>query len=124
VTTAVSAPGHERATAAEQTGVALRVTREEARTLHRSIPALVGRVRQELASQGSHPRRVIVLDLSAVPPTPIASPLLFLVHLLRRLAAADAMIDVTGVTPALVAALTAYDLPTGVTLIDTRGRRW
>jgi hypothetical protein len=100
------------------------VTREDVRTLHRSIPALVRRVRQELAAYGNEPSRVVVLDLSAVPPVPIVAPLLFLVRLLRRLAGADTKIDVIGVTPALAAALTAYDLPTNVTLIDARGRRW
>jgi hypothetical protein len=100
------------------------VTREDVRTLHHSIPALVGRLREGLETHGDDPPRVIELDLSAVPPTPIVAPLLFLVRLLRRLADADAEIDVIGVTPALAAALTAYDLPHKVTLIDARGRRW
>jgi ABC-type transporter Mla MlaB component len=104
--------------------VHLRVTPEDVRTLHRRIPELVGQVRQQLRSSSGSTQRHIVLDLSAVPPTPIAAPLLFLVHLLRRLVNDKGKIDVIGVTPALRAALIAYDLPDNITVIDAHGRRW
>jgi hypothetical protein len=51
------------------------------------------------------------------------APLLFLVHLLRHLVG-DGKIDVVGVTPAFVGALTAFELPDDVTVINVRGRRW
>jgi hypothetical protein len=68
--------------------------------------------------------RDLVVDLSAVPPTPIAAPLLLLVNLLRRLVGGDGRIEVVGVSPAILGALTAFDLPAEVTVTDTRGRRW
>jgi hypothetical protein len=94
------------------------------RVLHRRIPEFVGQVRHQLRSSPGTPRRNIVLDLSAVPPMPTAAPLLFLVHLLRRLVNERGEIDVIGVTPALRAALTAFDLPGNMTVIDVHGRRW
>jgi hypothetical protein len=104
--------------------VHLRVTPEDVRVLHRRIPEFVGQVRHQLRSSPGTPRRNIVLDLSAVPPMPTAAPLLFLVHLLRRLVNERGKIDVIGVTPALRAALTAFDLPGNMTVIDVHGRRW
>jgi len=101
----------------------LQVTPDDARTLHRRIPEIVGQVRHQLSSWPDSPRPDIVVDLSAVPPSPAAAPLLFLVHLLRRLVG-EGKIDVVGVTPALASALTAYELPSNITVIDVRGRRW
>jgi hypothetical protein len=94
------------------------------RRSHWSVPILVREVRHQLASRGPEDVREIVLDLSDVPPTPAAAPLLFLVRLLRRLTDEDGRVEVTGVSPALAAALTPFDLPDGVTLTDTKGRRW
>lgn len=104
--------------------VRLQVTPDDVRTLHCRIPELAGQVRQQLRSSSGSTRRHIVLDLSAVPPTPIAAPLLFLVHLLRRLVNDGGKIDVIGVTPAIRAALTACDLPDNITVIDAHGRGW
>jgi hypothetical protein len=103
--------------------VRIRVTPDDARTLHRSIPRLVAEARRRLAASPGTPGRDLVVDLSAVPPTPIAAPLLLLVNLLRRLVGSDGRIDAVGVSPALAAALTAFDLPAEVTVTDTRGRR-
>jgi hypothetical protein len=101
----------------------LMVTVDDIKSLHRRIPGLVGEVRQQFSSSPESPRRDLVVDLSAVPPSPAAAPLLFLVHLLRRLVG-DGKVEVVGVTPALAGALTAYELPEDVTVIDVRGRRW
>ena len=68
--------------------------------------------------------RDVVLDVSDVPPAPAAAPLLFLVRLLRRLTDEDVRIEVSGVTPALAAALTPFDMPDRVAITDTQGRRW
>ena len=122
----MSAPGHRDGptgpTRAQR--VVLRVTRDEAGVLHRSISAFVNRIRHQLTADPGEVGPTVVLDLSEVPPMPVAAPLLFLVGLLRRLADADVRIEVTGVTPALAAAMTAFDLPDGVSLVDTRERRW
>ena len=122
----VSGPVSERVSrwVDDEDPVRLRVTPDDVRTLHRRIPELVGQVRQQLRSSSDSTRRHIVLDLSAVPPTPIAAPLLFLVRLLRRLVNDEGKIDVIGVTPAIRAALTAFDLPDNITVIDAHGRRW
>jgi hypothetical protein len=104
--------------------VRIQVTPDDARTLHRSIPRLVDRARRGLAASPGTTRRDIVVDLSAVPPTPIAAPLLLLVNLLRRLVGGNGRIEVIGVSPALAGALTAFDLPVEVTVTDTSGRRW
>lgn len=104
--------------------VVLRLTPEHVRSLHRTIPILVGKVRRQLTSQRDEHARIIVLDLSDVPPTPAAAPLLFLVRLLRGLTDVDGRVEVAGVSPALAAALIPFDLPEGVTLVDTHGRRW
>jgi hypothetical protein len=104
--------------------VVLRLTPEHVRTFHRSIPILVREVRRRLASRRPEDVREVVLDLFDVPPTPAAAPLLFLVRLLRRLTDEDGRVEVTGVSPALAAALTPFELPDGVTLTDTTGRRW
>jgi hypothetical protein len=102
--------------------VVLHITADQVRNLHRTIPVLIADIRQRLAEQRDD--LDIMLDLSAVPPTPAAAPLLFLVNLLRRIASPNMEIVVVGVAPALAAAMTAYDLPQNVTLVDTRGRRW
>lgn len=102
----------------------LRLTPEHVRSLHRTIPILVGKVRRQLNSQRHEHAHKIVLDLSDVPPTPAAAPLLFLVRLLRGLTDVDGRVEVTGVSPALAAALIPFDLPEGVTLVDTNGHRW
>jgi hypothetical protein len=68
-------------------------------------------------------RRDLVVDLSAVRPSPAVAPLFFLVHLLCRLVG-DGKIDIIGVTPAFVGALTAFELPNNATVVDVRGRRW
>jgi hypothetical protein len=104
--------------------VVVRVTAEEVTNLHRSISVLVWGARHKLASQADDAKRELVLDLSAVPPVPAVAPLLLLIRLLRRLVEPDGRVDVTGVTPALAAALTAFDLPDGVGLVDAQGRRW
>jgi hypothetical protein len=103
--------------------VRLTVTADDVETLHHRIPELVGRVRQQLLSSPDSPRPDLVVDLSAVPPSSAVAPLLFLVHLLRRLVGGG-KIDIIGVTPALVGGLTAFELPNNVTVIDVRGRRW
>jgi hypothetical protein len=102
--------------------VVLHITADQVRNPHRTIPILVAEVQQRLAGQWDD--LGITLDLSAVPPTPAAAPLLFLVNLLRRISSPKAEIVVTGITPALAAAMTAYDLPQNVTFVDARGRRW
>jgi hypothetical protein len=103
--------------------VRLVLTADDVETLHRRIPELVRRVRQQLLSSPDGPRRDLIVDLSAVPPSSTVAPLLFLVRLLRRLVG-DGKIDIIGVTPALVGALTAFELPDDVTVVDVRGRRW
>lgn len=114
-------PGEAR-TAGRPEPVRIRVTPDDARTLHRSIPRLVREARGLLAASPGTPWRDLVVDLSAVPPMPIAAPLILLVNLLRRLTG-DGRTDVVGVSPALAGALTAFDLRE-VTVTDTRGRRW
>jgi hypothetical protein len=104
--------------------VVLRLTPEHTRTFHRSIPLLVRDVRRQLALRRSDDVHDVVLDLSDVPPTPAAAPLLFLVRLLRRLTDEDVRIEVSGVSPALAAALTPFDMPDRVAITDTMGRRW
>jgi hypothetical protein len=102
--------------------VRIQVTPDDARTLHRSIPRLVREARRLLAASRGTRWRDLVVDLSAVPPMPIAAPLILLVNLLRRLTGGGRT-DVVGVSPALAGALTAFDLRE-VTVTDTRGRRW
>lgn len=121
----VSRPASDpvRTSVPEPAPLRLTVTADDVATLHRRIPELVGRVRQQLSSSPASPRRDLVVDLSAVPPSPAVAPLLFLVHLLRR-TVGDGTVDIVGVTPALVGALTAFELPGNVTVIDVRGRRW
>jgi hypothetical protein len=102
----------------------VRVTADEAASLHRSISRLLREARHKLASRDDRAKRELVLDLSAVPPVPAVAPLLLLVRLLRSLLGPGGRVDVTGVNPALVGALTAFALPDGVGLVDTRGRRW
>lgn len=104
--------------------VVLRLDPEHVRAFHRSIPTLVREVRRKLASRGPEDVQNVVLDLSDVPPVPAAAPLLFLVRLLRRLAEENGRVEVIGVSPALAAALTPFDLPDGVTVTDTQRRRW
>jgi hypothetical protein len=104
--------------------VVVRVTADEVASLHRSVSRLVQEARQQLASEADRAGRELVLDLSAVPPVPALAPLLLLIRLLRRLLGPGGRVDVTGVSPALVGALTAFDLPDGVGLVDTRGRHW
>jgi hypothetical protein len=104
--------------------VVLRLTPEHVRTFHRSIPLLVREVGRQLASGRSKDVRGLVLDDSDVPPTPTAAPLVFLVRLLRRLADVDGRVEVIEVSPALAAALTPFELPEGVILTHTKGRRW
>jgi hypothetical protein len=121
-----SAPEHQGGPTgpAQWQPAVLRVTRDEVRVLHRSIPVLANRIRHQRTTDPGEACRTIVLDIAGVPPAPAPAPLLFLLGLLRRLADTDARIDITGVTPALVAAMTAFDMPDGVSLVDTRGRRW
>jgi hypothetical protein len=104
--------------------VILPLTLEHVRTFHRSIPILVREVRRQLALRRPDEVRDVVLDLSDVAPAPAAAPLLFLVRLLRRLTDEDVRIEVSGVTPALAAALTPFDMPDRVAITDTQGRRW
>lgn len=104
--------------------VVLRLEAKHLKRIHRSIPALIREVRDQLASREPGERRRIVLDLSNAPPAPMAAPLLLLVRLLRRLADTDCRVEVIGVSPALAAALTPFDLPPGVALTDTNQRRW
>jgi hypothetical protein len=86
------------------------------------MPHLVAEVRRQLR-RGGDARRDVMIDLSSLPPSPACAPLLMLFTLVRRLLSADAGIVVTGVHPALSACLVA-ELPTGVTVVDRRGRRW
>jgi hypothetical protein len=88
----------------------------------RWMPHLVDEVRRQLRHHGDTARDVTI-DLSELPPTPACAPLLMLFTLVRRLLSADARIVVTGVNPALRPCLVA-ELPTGVTVVDGRGRRW
>lgn len=104
--------------------VVLRLTPEHVRTFHRSIPILVREVRRQLAGRRPEDVHEVVVDLIDVPPAPAAAPLLFLIRLLRRLTDVDGRVEVTGVSPAIAAALTPFDLPEKVTLTDTNGRRW
>lgn len=104
--------------------VVLRLTPEHVRTFHPSIPILVREVRRQLAVRRPDDVRDVVLDLSDVPPTPAAAPLLFLVRLLRRLTDEEVRIEVSGVSPAIAAALTPFDMPDRVAITDTKGRRW
>jgi hypothetical protein len=104
--------------------VVLRITPEHLRTPHRNIPILVREVRRHFAFRRPDNADSVVLDLFDVPPTPAAAPLLFLVRLLHRLTDDDVRIEVAGVSPALAAALTAFDMPDRVAIIDTKGRRW
>ena len=102
--------------------VVLRLSPQQASDLPRWMPHLVAEVRRQLRQHGDTARDVTI-DLSALPPTPACAPLLMLFTLVRRLLSADAGIVVTGVSPALRACLIA-ELPTGVTVVDRRGRRW
>jgi len=122
---AVSKPASDqiRTPVREPAPVRLEVTADDVKSLHRRIPELVSRVRQQLSSSPDGPRRDLVVDLSPVRPSPAVAPLLFLLHLLCRLVGED-KIDIIGVTPAFVGALTAFGLPNNVTVIDVRGRRW
>jgi hypothetical protein len=104
--------------------VVVRVTADEAASLHRNISSLVREARHKLASRADRAKRELVLDLSAVPPVPAVAPLLLLVRLLRSLLGPGGRVSVTWVTPALVGALAAFALPDGVDLVDRRGRRW
>lgn len=104
--------------------VVVRVTADEVATLHRSISGLVRDARHKLASRVDGAHRELILDLSAVPPTPAVAPLLLLIRLLRRLQQPGGRVDVIGVNPALAGALTAFDLPNGVGVVTTRGRRY
>ncbi|TWF82197.1 hypothetical protein FHX44_118142 [Pseudonocardia hierapolitana] len=86
------------------------------------MPHLVEEARRQLRHHGDAARDVVI-DLSSLPPTSACAPLLMLFTLVRRLLSADAGVVVTGVNPALRACLVA-ELPTGVTVVDRRGRRW
>jgi hypothetical protein len=59
-----------RASVRDPAPLRLKVTADDVATLHRRIPELVGRVRQQLSSSPASSRRDLVVDLSAVPPSP------------------------------------------------------
>lgn len=101
---------------------------DDMQSMHRRIPELVRRVRQELAprhddAHDDAPRPVIV-DLSELPTLGVAAcaQLRLLVGLLHELVAAPGP-AVVGV-PSTLRPCLADGLPDGVRLVDRRGRQW
>jgi hypothetical protein len=117
----------ERRVPVNEGTVELVLTAHQVEDLPRTIPRLLDEVRRQLARPVGRPASGVVIDLSAVPLVPACSPLLLLFRLVRRLVrrsvGPDARVVVAGVGPALSACLVP-DLPTGVVLVDGRGRRW
>jgi hypothetical protein len=122
-----SAQRGERRVLVDEGKVELALSAHQVEDLARTIPRLLDEVRRQLARLAGRPAPDVVIDLSAVPPVPACSPLLLLFRLVRRLVrrsvGPDAHVVVAGVGPALSACLVP-DLPTGVVLVDPRGRRW
>jgi hypothetical protein len=117
------APGRAGSRAATPEPLILTVTAHQAGNLPHWTPHLVQHVRHRLRQRSADAPPAVVIDLSAVPPTPACAPLLMLFRLVRRSVDPKSPVVVTGVNVALSACL-VDELPTGVTLIDRRGRRW
>ena len=105
----------------------VRITAADTRSMPRSVPALIGRVRRELESRVAdrgHAGGTVVVDLSELPVLGAAmcSPLILLIRLLHELVA-PAEVVVVGVASTVRACLVG-GLPDGVRLVDRRGRSW
>lgn len=109
------------------TRIRMRVPAEMARELDRYVSAIVAALRRRFDDRGENRgvagSREVILDLSDVSVVP-HSALMLLVTLLRRALGDDVTITLTGVSAAVLAPLTAFDLPHGVAVIDSRRRRW
>lgn len=101
----------------------LRVPPDIGRQLDRYVSAMVLELRRRFENRGFGGSGEVVLDLSDVSVVP-GSALVLLVNLLRRTLGDGVGITLTGVRPAILASLTAFDLPDGVAVIDSRRRRW
>jgi ABC-type transporter Mla MlaB component len=109
------------------TRIRMRVPADMARELDRYVSAIVAALRRRFDDRGEDRGvagfRELILDLSDVPVVP-HSALMLLVTLLRRTLGDDVTITLTGVSAAVLPPLTAFDLPHGVAVIDSRRRRW
>lgn len=107
--------------------VRVRVPQDIAGVLDRYVSAIVAALRRRFEDRGTTRAvggsREVILDLTDVSSVP-HSALILLVNLLRRTLGDDLTVTLAGVSPAVLAPLTASDFPDGVVAIDSRGRRW
>lgn len=100
---------------------------EVARQLGRYLAPIVAQVRTAFEdrrrTQGTGGTDDLTIDMSAAPAAP-AAQLVLLVTLLRNALGNDVRITLSGVRPAILGSLVTFDIPRGVVLIDSRGRRW
>lgn len=105
----------------------MRVSTDIGKELDRYVSAIVTDLRRRFAECREHQvadvADEVVLDLSEASAVP-HSALVLLVNLLRRTLGDDVTITLAGVGPAILAPLTAFDLPERVAVIDSRRRRW
>ena len=105
----------------------MRVPSDIGQELDRYVSAIVTELRRRFAEHGenqvANTSDEVILDLSEASTIP-HSALVLLVNLLRRTLGDDVTITLAGVSPAILAPLTAFDLPNGVAVIDSRRRRW
>src|SRR6476469_771014 len=105
----------------------LRLTPAVAAALGRYLSPIVAQVRAEFEDRRRTPSPDetdrITSDLSGAPTVPGAQ-LILLVTLLRHAIGNNVDITLSGVKPAILGSLVAFDIPPDVVLIDSRGRRW
>ncbi len=105
----------------------MRVPPDIGQKLDRYVSATVAELRRRFAERSENQvadgSDEVTLDLSEVSAVP-HSALVLLVNLLRRTLGDAVTITLAGVRPAILAPLTAFELPDGVAVIDSRRRRW
>lgn len=103
----------------------MRIPPDIGQELDRYVSAIVAALRRRFAERrdADGPDGEVILDLSEVSAVP-HSALVLLANLLRRALGDNVTITLAGVSPAILAPLTAFDLPDGVAVIDSRRRRW
>lgn len=105
----------------------MRVPQDIAGVLDRYVSAIIADLRRRFEESGkdrsADGSREVILDLTDVSNVP-HSALVLLVNLIRRTLGDGVTITLTGVSPAVLAPLTASAFPDGVVVIDSRRRTW
>jgi hypothetical protein len=97
---------------------------EVARQLGRYLSPILAQIRTAFEDRhGTGGTDELAIDMSAASTAP-AAQLVLLVTLLRNALGNDVRITLSGVRPAILGSLVTFDIPRGVVLIDSRGRRW